>query len=243
MHFSPQEMWAATGAPVRVVIVTMIIMVIWCFYVAIERTMTLAKARKQSRLLAQSLAGPMSAGDGPAALAIIARDEFKNAYLGHMLKVGLTEFIDRPDQHGIIAAERGIERISITEGATLRKGLNILATTGSTSPFVGLVGTIFGIINAFQMMGEAGGGDLEAISSGIAEALITTAIGIAVAIIGVWLYNYFTAKIDDITNDIQVSIQEFLDWCEKRLLPPFEGEALFASMGSDTEKQDQDLED
>jgi biopolymer transport protein ExbB/TolQ len=96
----------------------------------------------------------------------------------------------------------------------------MLATTGSTAPFVGLVGTIFGIINAFQMMGEAGGGDLAAISSGIAEALITTAIGISVAILGVWLFNYFTAKIDEITNDMQVSVQELLDWCEKQILPP-----------------------
>ena len=98
--------------------------------------------------------------------------------------------------------------------------MNILATTGSTAPFVGLVGTIFGIINAFQMMGEAGGGDLGAISAGIAEALITTALGIAVAIIGVWLFNYFNGKIDEITDDMSVSVQEFLDWCEKQVLPP-----------------------
>ena len=84
------------------------------------------------------------------------------------------------------------------------------------------VGTIFGIINAFQSMGEAGGGDLAAISSGIAEALITTAIGISVAILGVWLFNYFTAKIDGITDDMQVSVQEFIDWCQKQILPDFE---------------------
>jgi biopolymer transport protein ExbB/TolQ len=98
----------------------------------------------------------------------------------------------------------------------------MLATTGATAPFVGLVGTIFGIINAFQSMGEAGGGDLSAISSGIAEALITTAIGISVAILGVWLFNYFTAKIDGITDDMQVSVQEFVDWCQKQILPEYE---------------------
>ena len=100
--------------------------------------------------------------------------------------------------------------------------MNMLATTGATAPFVGLVGTIFGIINAFQMMGEAGGGDLGAISSGIAEALITTAIGISVAILGVWLFNYFNGKIDEITNDMAVSVQEFLDWCEKQVIPPID---------------------
>ena len=70
------------------------------------------------------------------------------------------------------------------------------------------------------MMGEAGGGDLAAISSGIAEALITTAIGISVAILGVWLFNYFNGKIDEITNDMSNSVLELLDWCEKQLLPP-----------------------
>ena len=72
------------------------------------------------------------------------------------------------------------------------------------------------------MMGEAGGGDLAAISSGIAEALITTAIGISVAILGVWLFNYFNGKIDEITNDMSNSVLEFLDWCEKQVIPPFE---------------------
>jgi len=243
MHFTPQELWAAMGTPVRIVIVVMIIMAIWCIYVAIERTISLARSRKQSRLLALALSGPMSSGDGQDALDVISREEFKNSYLGHMLRVGLTEFMARPDKHGIDSAERGIERVSITEGAALRKGMNILATTGATSPFVGLVGTIFGIINAFQMMGEAGGGDLQAISSGIAEALITTAVGIAVAIVGVWLFNYFTARIDDITNDIAVSIQEFMDWCEKQLLPPFEGENIFAVAGSGASDEEQPSEE
>ena len=222
MHFTPQELWAATGTPVRIVLLLMMLMAVWCVYVAIERTLALAKARRQSRQLAENLSGPLSSGDGATALEIIGQDAYEAAYLGRLLKVGLTEFLARPDEHGIESAGRGIERVSINEGSSLRKGLNILATTGATAPFVGLVGTIFGIINAFQSMGEAGGGDLAAISSGIAEALITTAIGISVAILGVWLFNYFTAKIDGITDDMQVSVQEFMDWCQKQILPPFE---------------------
>ena len=222
MHFTPQALWAATGTPVRIVLALMMLMAVWCIYVAIERTMALAKARKQSRSLAENLSASLSIGDGAAALDIINQETYEAAYLGRLLKVGLTEFLARPDVHGIQSAERGIERVSIVEGSALRKGLNMLATTGATAPFVGLVGPIFGIINAFQSMGEAGGGDLSAISSGIAEALITTAIGISVAILGVWLFNYFTAKIDGITDDMQVSVQEFLDWCQKQILPPYE---------------------
>ena len=102
--------------------------------------------------------------------------------------------------------------------------MNILATVGSTAPFVGLVGTIFGIINAFQAMAESGSGGLASVSAGIAEALVATAIGIAVAILGVWLYNYFTARVDAIINDITVAIEEFMDWGEKTLLRMTEGE-------------------
>jgi biopolymer transport protein ExbB/biopolymer transport protein TolQ len=220
MHFTPQELWAATGTPVRIVLVILLLMAVWCLYVAIERTITLAKARKQSRELAEAVAGPLSSSDPKGALEICNQEAYAISYLGHMLSAGLTEFAGRSDKYGIEAAERALDRVSITEAQSLKKGMNILATTGSTAPFVGLVGTIFGIINAFQMMGEAGGGDLGAISAGIAEALITTALGIAVAIIGVWLFNYFNGKIDEITDDMSVSVQELLDWCEKQVIPP-----------------------
>jgi biopolymer transport protein ExbB/biopolymer transport protein TolQ len=220
MHFTPQELWAATGTPVRIVLVILLLMAVWCLYVAIERTITLAKARKQSRELAEAVAGPLGSSDPKGALEICNQEAYAISYLGHMFSAGLTEFAGRSDKYGIEAAERALDRVSITEAQSLKKGMNILATTGSTAPFVGLVGTIFGIINAFQMMGEAGGGDLGAISAGIAEALITTALGIAVAIIGVWLFNYFNGKIDEITDDMSVSVQELLDWCEKQVIPP-----------------------
>ena len=210
------------GLPVRIIMFMMLIMAIACIFVAIERSWALYTARKQSRMLAAEIGPMMAKADTENALKVVNEKRFKRSYLGHMLTAGLTEFNARPDQYGIAAVERALEKVSISEGADLRKGMNILATTGSTAPFVGLVGTIFGIINAFQMMGEAGGGDLGAISSGIAEALITTAIGITVAILGVWLFNYFNGKIDEITNDISNSVLELLDWCEKQILPPFE---------------------
>ena len=103
------------------------------------------------------------------------------------------------------------------EVANLRKGMNVLATTGSTAPFVGLVGTIFGIINAFGKMSEDGGGDLTSISGGISEALVSTAVGIAVAIAAIWIYNYFNAVLDDIQKDMTTAMQEIEDWAEKDL--------------------------
>ena len=224
MEFTPQYIWSHMGLPVRIIMFMMLIMAIACIFVAIERSWALYTARKQSRLLAAEIGPMMAKADTENALKVVNEKRFKRSYLGHMLTAGLTEFNARPDKYGIAAVERALEKVSIAEGADLRKGMNILATTGSTAPFVGLVGTIFGIINAFAGMAEAGSGGISAVAGGIAEALVATAIGIGVAIIGVWLFNFFTAIIDTIINDMTMSTQELVDWCHKQLLPPMEGE-------------------
>ncbi len=91
--------------------------------------------------------------------------------------------------------ERGKKR----EVAGMQRGLPVLATISSSAPFVGLFGTVFGIITAFQQMADpskGGGGGLASVSAGIAEALLTTAVGLAVAIVSVWFYNFFVARLD-----------------------------------------------
>lgn len=218
MDMTPAGLWASMGLPARLVLFVMLAMLVGCLYVAFERAIAFTRARGQSRDLAAAVSRPMAAGDVAAALKVIMDEQFKASYLGAILKAGLGELKVRMDDHGVDAAERAIERTLITETANLRKGMNILATTGSTTPFVGLVGTIFGIINAFGMMSSAGGGDLTAVSGGIAEALVSTAVGIVVAIIGVWMYNFFNATIDDIVKDMTTSSQELLDWAKKEVL-------------------------
>lgn len=225
MDLSLAGLWASMGWPARSVFFLMVGMLIACLYVAIERFLALSRARAQSRSLAAVVGGSLKGGDIAGALAKVSAEEFKDAYLGAVLKAGLIEMKTRADKHGVAAAERTMD-VAVTEhGARLRKGMNILATTGSTTPFVGLVGTIFGIINSFSKMAEAGGGDLTAISGGIAEALVSTAVGISVAIVGVWLYNYFNALLDDITKDMSTASKEFLDWSEKEVLRRDESQA------------------
>lgn len=216
------ELLAMASVPVKIIMALLAIMAIGCIYVAIERTWSLGKARNQSRDLAAALNEPFSRGDAAAALAQVRGEGYKASYLAHLLDKGLAEFVARPDRHGVEAAARAMRNVSVGEGALLRKGIGILATTGSTAPFVGLVGTIFGIINAFQGMAETGSGGLGSVAAGIAEALWATAFGISVALLGVWLFNWFNGKIDAITDDMSVAGQEFLDWCEKQILPPLE---------------------
>ncbi len=216
MHIDLFEIWGQATMPVKVVLLTMILMGLGSIYVAIERTIALSKSKSQSRGLAQAIGAAFQKGDPAAALKVAQSEEFKAAYLARILKAGLGEYVERPDRHGIEAAERALRRANIDEDAHLRRGFGILATTGATCPFVGLVGTIFGIIGAFQAMAD--GGDLDALLVPIAEALIATAIGIAVAIIGVWLFNLFNAQVSKITLDMNTSELELMDWFEKRLL-------------------------
>ena len=108
--------------------------------------------------------------------------------------------------------KRVIELNSLEEISKFRRGLSILATVGSTAPFVGLLGTTIGVVNAFTGMALAGSGGLAAVSAGIAEALIVTALGIAVALPGVWLFNYFLNRIDFVSLEITYATKEFVDF-------------------------------
>ncbi len=220
MEINLVEIWHQATPGVKVVIATMMLMGFGSVYVAIERLIALTRARGQSRRLAEALGEALKAGPAKA-IEVAKAPEYKDAYLGRLLLSGLTEFEARPDKYGIEAAERALSRQTTDEEADLRKGFGILATTGATCPFVGLVGTIFGIIGAFQAMAD-GGGDLDKLLVPIAEALVATAIGITVAILGVWLFNFFNAKVEAISKDMSNSALELLDWCEKRILPPME---------------------
>ena len=246
MSVDLMEMWHTMGWFAKAIVWLLFIMSLMTMTVAIQRYWDLIQSKKQTVRFAPLLAAALDGNNLDAAEKAV--QECKRGHLASSYRGVFTVLKENGASRTLGATEVGsiartIDLNKLEQLARFRRGMGMIATTGATAPFVGLLGTTMGVVNAFSGMATAGSGGLAAISAGISEALIATAFGLLVAIPAVWLYNYFTAKIDDITNDIQVSIQEFLDWCEKRLLPPFEGEALFASMGSDTEKQVQDLED
>lgn len=210
------EIWSKASFVVKAIVVVMLIMGLASIYVSIERWVSFRKARNASQALGAELSAAFSKGDLAAALAACENEDYKQSYLGNVLRPGLVEMQTGVTRNNLAASMRAIERQSILEEASLKRGMSILATTGSTAPFVGLVGTVFGIIHTFDAFGD-GGAELIGIISEIGEALYATAVGIAVAIVGVWLYNFFNGKIDAISRDISVSVQEFNDWCEKKL--------------------------
>ena len=171
MSFSFEEIWASMGVVALTVIFTLFIMSIASVYVAVERLVTFIKARGQSRLLAEAIMGPLGRQDVGAALKLTQSAEYKFSYLGHMLEAGLKELSIRFDGHGRDAAARAMERAALREQLDLKKGTGILATVGSTAPFVGLVGTVFGIIDSFKGMAANESAGIAAVAGGIAEAL------------------------------------------------------------------------
>jgi biopolymer transport protein ExbB/biopolymer transport protein TolQ len=208
------------GLFARLVVIFMAGMSVASLVVMIERLLVFRKARIESRTFAEKMASLLSKGDLTAAVnANLGKDV---GYLGRVIGAGLTAYRVSMTQGSTkaVAVEsvaRGLERQAQREVQSLKRGLGLLATVGSTAPFVGLLGTTMGIVTAFQLMADAGSGGLGTISAGIAEALITTAFGLLVAIPAVMAYNYLQGWVDGRSVDISESSNEFLDMVARQL--------------------------
>ena len=212
--FTLTEMWVHAGFIAKSVIVTLILMMLPCIFVTVERLIAFRKARTQSMDVAAQIVGPLKNRDIGKALKVATDEAYKASYLAGLLRAGLAQLAERSDDYGVENARRAVVKAHHEETAKMKKGMTILATTGSTAPFVGLFGTTFGVINAFQGMATSGSG-LAGISAGISEALITTGIGIGVAIVGVWMFNYFQFRIAKVTDELDSSEADFVEWATK----------------------------
>ena len=187
--------------------------------VMIDRLMAYSAARKQSRQFAPAVAGALREGKLDEAVKIA--DRYKKSHLAKVVVAGLQEFqahqisSEIPGEE-IEASKRALERAEAIVHAELKRGVSGLATIGSTAPFVGLFGTVVGIINAFSGISTEKSTGLGAVAGGISEALVTTAIGLFVAIPAVWMFNYFTNKIEAFDVEMGNSSSELIDYFLKR---------------------------
>jgi biopolymer transport protein ExbB/biopolymer transport protein TolQ len=222
MSFDPIELWHQMTILAKGVCVLLIFMSIYSLTVAIERWIFFNKAKKQSLAFAKLVT--LHLKQDRLQEAIDSSKKYKQSHLARVVSAGLYEF-----QHDmasgsanivghdpIEAAERAIEREALMTTADMRRGLSGLATIGTTAPFIGLFGTVIGIINAFRGMAMSGSGGIAAVSTGIAEALVTTALGLFVAIPAVWLFNIFTNKIERFQVEMSNSASELIDYFIKR---------------------------
>jgi biopolymer transport protein ExbB/biopolymer transport protein TolQ len=217
------HMWNEMGLVAKAIGVILIIMSMISFGVAIERIYTFTQARKQSKLYAPQVAKHLKDGRLKDAIAISSSKNYRYSHLAKVVLAGLQEYQFQQESGANLSREdlvdtvrRAIQRASALTANDLKKGVSSLATIGATAPFVGLLGTVVGIITAFQGIASTGSGGLGAVSAGISEALVETALGLVVAIPAVWLYNYFTGRLEYFNVEMDNSSSELVDYFIKK---------------------------
>ena len=214
-----RSLWVQMGWMAKAVVIVMFLMSAYSIGVMIDRLLAFSAARKQSRLFAPAVAGALR--DGKLDEAIKIADRYKKSHLAKVVVAGLQEFrahqmsTEIPGEE-IEASKRALERAEAIVHAELKRGVSSLATIGSTAPFVGLFGTVVGIINAFKNMAAEKSTGIGAVAGGISEALVTTAIGLFVAIPAVWMFNVFTGRIESFDVEMGNSSSELIDYFLKR---------------------------
>ena len=222
MSFSLIDMYNTMGPSAKIIVLVLMLMSVYSLSVMIERFLTYRKAKKQSRVYAPKVAKLLKDGKVQEAIKISSGKDVRNSHLAKVLLAGLQEYEYQKETGGgtrddmMEAAHRAIERATALNLTDLKRGLSGLATIGATAPFVGLLGTVIGIINAFRGMALTGSGGIGAISAGIAEALVATAVGLFVAIPAVWAFNYLTTRVESFTVEMDNSASELIDYMAKK---------------------------
>jgi biopolymer transport protein ExbB/TolQ len=223
MDFDPVHIWQTMSIPVKLTTVFMILMSVYSVYRIVERFLVFTAASKQSYSFVLALREHL--GKRQIDSAIKAAKGYNKSPVAKTMEAGLDAYKrsrdaltnEGPDEVGefdiVDAVNRGLERVKERETSSLRKGLGGLATTASIAPFVGLFGTVLGIINAFHLI--AGGGGMDKIGPGIAEALISTAFGLLIAIPAAMFFNYFTGRVEGMVVDMNDVSSEFIDYVLK----------------------------
>ena len=217
------ELWEQMGVPVKLLMGVLAIMSMWSVGVFFERLFTFSQATKQSRTFAPQVAKHLKDGKLKDAIAVSGSKNYKYSHLAKVVQAGLQEYQFTQDSGATIEKDdvvdgvrRAIQRASALVATDLKKGMAVLATIGSTAVFVGLLATTLGVINAFQGIATTGSGGLGAVSGGISEALVGTAVGLFVAIPAVWFYNYLTGRVEYFNVEMDNSSSEMMDYFIKK---------------------------
>ena len=217
VSFSPMGLWEHMGWPARTIAIILFVESIWSLAVMIDRYLYFSAARKQSREFAPKVAGALK--DSKLEEAIKIADRNKKSHLAEVVTAGLQEFrasSGQPTEETIASAGRALERAEAIVHAKLKRGLSVLATIGATAPFVGLFGTVIGILHAFDAIATQKSPGIGAVAGGISEALVTTAFGLLVAVPAVMAFNYFTGRVEAFDVEMDNSSSELVDYFIKQ---------------------------
>jgi len=220
MDFSLLGLWKVMTPIAQGVVIVLLILSVWSLYISVERLLFFRKAQKQSLAFAK-LATENLKHDRPQAV-IDAAQKYPQSHLARVVAAGLQSFqfenqtSPLTDMEIVEAASRAVERSALLTTSDFKRGIGSLATIATTAPFIGLFGTVIGIINAFRGIGTTGSGGIAAVSAGISEALVTTALGLFVAIPAAWMFNLFQNKLERLQVEMSNSASELIDFFMKK---------------------------
>ena len=220
MDMSVLGLWSTMTPIARGVVIVLLILSVWSLYISVERLLFFRKAQRQSLAFAK-IATENLKQNRPQAV-IDSAMKYPQSHLARVVSAGLQSFqfenTSSPltDLEIVEAASRAVERAALLTTSDFKRGIGSLATIATTAPFIGLFGTVIGIINAFRGMALTGSGGIGAVSAGISEALVTTALGLFVAIPAAWMFNYFQNRLERLQVEMSNSASELVDFFMKK---------------------------
>jgi biopolymer transport protein TolQ len=217
MEIDLVELWENMPALVKMVVIVLTIQALATIYVLVDRLILLLGSTARSRKFAAEAGSKLAAGRFEEVLQITKKHD--KSHLANFIETGVSVFLDRlRDGHGrtkaAVFATRALERKGENLSTSLNRGLNILASTGSTAPFIGLLGTVLGILNAFRLIGDEDSGGMSTIGPAISEALVVTGYGLLVAIPAVLIFNWLSARIAKYEAGLANAGSELVDQLE-----------------------------
>lgn len=217
MSFELAHIWASMGLFSRLIAATLVFMGVLALSILFDRAVLLLRTTYKSRRFARAAGSLIDAGQYIDAVALA--QAHAGSHLAEVTRSTLAAYARATFGGNLTPIERarrefarGVEE----QGNRLRRGLSVLASIGSIAPFVGLLGTVVGIITAFQGIAATGSGGLAAVSAGISEALVETALGLCVAIPSVAFFNSLSTRIDDLELGLQQAGSRLLETLEDR---------------------------
>ena len=218
------ELWGSMAITGKVVVTVLALMSVYSYAVMVERFLALRWARERSAQLADEVEeGGLTANvDGLLAKATDAEQQ-GHCSLASVVSAGLREYETlkeegQPSAVVVEGVDEAVSRALDVAVINLRQRLTGMATISGVAPFLGLLGTVTGLIVAFRGIAETGSGGIATVSGGISEALVTTVIGLFVAIPALWAYNYFMSKIDVMTIELDNSASGIVSHVVRRAL-------------------------
>jgi len=202
------ELWGSMAITGKVVVTALALMSIYSYAVMVDRFLALRWARERSSQFGTEAEEGGLTGNIDALLAKSSQaEEQGHCALGSVVSSGLREYKTlveegQPEAVVVEGVDEAVSRALDVAVINLRQRLTGMATISGVGPFLGLFGTVTGLISAFRGIAETGSGGIATVSGGISEALVTTVIGLFVAIPALWAYNYFMSKIDVMTIEL-----------------------------------------